>query len=170
MRSTYHGIVLIFSVFILGGPLAFAAEQKVAFVDVAKLFDSYEKTKDSDRVLQDAGKKKEEERDAIVYDIRQLKDELLLLNGDMKSTKQTLLEEKIKGLQDFDRDAKKALSEKRSEVVQEIFKDIDDAIRRLGERQGYDFIFNERALLYHGSKYDLTNPLLEELNKGYKKK
>lgn len=172
-RSTYlFCVVSAFALIALSHPLrAFGAEeQKIAFVDVAKIFDTYEKTKDSDRSLQDAGKKKEEERDAMVYDIRQLKDELLLMTGDMKTKKQELLEEKIKGLQDFDKDTKRQLSEQRSQVVQEIFKDIDAAIKRYGERKGLDFVFNERALLYHSDKYDATSEILEDLNKGAKKK
>jgi len=147
-----------------------ATEAKIAFVHVPKIFDAYEKTSSKDRVLQDAGKKRDEERDAMVYDIRQLKDELLLLTGDMKDKKQSLLEEKIKGLQDFDRNTTMELKEKQNEVIRDIFKDIDEAIARYGEKKGYDYIFNEKALLYHAEKYDVSDDILAELNQGYKKK
>ena len=147
-----------------------AANEKYAYIDAAKLFDGYEKTKEHDRILQDLGKKKEEQRDALVYDIRQLKDELALMNGDMKNKKQELLEQKVQSLQDFDRNAKKDLGEERGKVVREIFSDIDSAIKRFGEKGGYDMIFNEKAMLFHNDKLNATDQILAELNKNYKPK
>lgn len=147
---------------------AWAAGEKYGYVDVAKIFDAYQKTKDQDKVLQDAGKKKEEQRDTLVYDIRQLKDELVLLNGDIKTKKQELLEQKIQSLQDFDRKAKNDLGEERSKVVQEIFADIDAAIKRYGEANKFDLIFNEKALLFRNPSLNITDPVLADLNKNYK--
>ena len=156
--------------FLMTAVPAFAAGEKYAYVDVAKVFDEYQKTKDNDKTLQDAGKKKEEERDAIVHDIRQMKDELALLSEDAKAKKQEALENKMRQLADFDRAAKQDLGERRNKVVREIFKDIDDTIQRYGERKGFDLIFNERALLYHHAKLDVTKDALDELNKNYSKK
>lgn len=155
--------------FLLTGS-AFAEGEKIAYVDVAKVFDEFQKTKENDRVLQEAGKKKEEERDGLVHEIRQIKDEMVLLADDAKAKKQELLEGKMKELQDFDRDARNLLGEQRNKVVQDIFKDIDGAIQRYGERKGLDYIFNERALVYHNVKYDVTKEVIDELNKGYGKK
>jgi outer membrane protein len=152
------------------GSFAFAEGEKIAYVDVAKVFDEFQKTKENDRVLQEAGKKKEEERDALVHEIRQIKDEMVLLADDAKAKKQEILEAKMKELQDFDKDARSALGDQRNKVVQEIFKDIDNAIQRYGERKGLDYIFNERALVYRSPKYDVTKEIIDELNKGYGKK
>lgn len=149
---------------------AYAEGEKIGYVDVAKIFDEFQKTKDNDRVLQEAGKKKEEERDAIVHEIRQIKDEMVLLADDAKAKKQTVLEGKMKELQDFDNDARQSLGEQRNKVVREIFKDIDDTVQRYGEKKGLDIVFNERALVYHNPKYDITKEITDELNKGYKKK
>lgn len=149
---------------------AAGAKDGFAYVDVAKVFDEYQKTKDNDRTLQDAGKKKETERDQLVHAVRQMKDELVLLNDDSKAKKQEELETKIKQLQEFDRAAKKQLGDQRSTIVREIFKDIDDTVKRIGERKGIDVIFNERAMIYHNPKYDLTTEVLTELNKEYAKK
>lgn len=140
-----------------------------AYVDVAKLFDEYQKTKDNDSVLKNMGEEKEKERETIVKEIRALKDELVLLADQAKKEKQDLLDQKIAKLQDFDRDAKRELSENRSKLVKEIFQDIDDVVQKYGEKKGYDMILNERALLYRNEKLDVTADILTELNKGYKK-
>jgi Skp family chaperone for outer membrane proteins len=165
-------IIAIFVFTVLSGFLspAFAEGEKIAYVDVAKVFDEYLRTKDNDRVLQEAGKKKEAERDTLVKEIRQFKDEMALLNSDAKVKKQEALEGKMKELQAFDQDARKSLGEQRNAVVREIFKDIDDAVQRYGERKGLDMIFNERALLYHSPKFDATKDLIDELNGAYAKK
>ncbi|MCB9799333.1 MAG: OmpH family outer membrane protein [Candidatus Omnitrophica bacterium] len=147
--------------------LSAQAAEKYAFINVAEVFDKYQKTVDHDRGLQETGKKKEEERDVIVRTIRQLKDELVLLNDDAKATKQEALDAKIRELQEFDRAAKQELGENRRDVIQEIFKDIDDVVQAYGKREGYDLIFNERALIYRSDKFDITQPVLEELNKTY---
>ena len=149
---------------------ALALEGKSAYVDVAKVFDEYQKTKDNDQQLQAAGKKKEMERDNLVHEIRQLKDEMALLRDDAKVKKQEMLDQKIKSLEQFDQTARQALGEQRNGVVKEIFKDIDDTVQRHGERQGLDMIFNERALLYHNPQNDISKEIVDELNKNYASK
>lgn len=147
----------------------FAANEKVAYVDVAKIFEGYQKTKDNDKNLQDSGKKKEKERDVLVQNVRQLKDELALLAEDARGKKQEELDAKIRELQDFDRNAKRDLGGQRDKVMREIFKDIDDTIQRYGERKSFDLIYNERALLFRNAKFDVTQDVLTELNKSYAK-
>ena len=149
--------------------LVLAAESKVAYIDVEKVFDEYEKTKKFDSELQEEGKGKQAKRDAIVAEIRKLKDEQALLSEDKKKQKQADIETKLKDLDTFDETARKELGEKRNGVMKEIFGDIDKLMRDYGQRKGYDFIFNERALLYKNSKYDETANVLKELNDNYRK-
>ena len=141
----------------------------VALVDVAKVFDGYQKTKDNDTKLQSAGKKKEEERDALVHEVRRLKDEQALLAEDAREKKQEAIDAKVKELQEFDAAARRDLGEKRNQTVREIFKDIDEVVQRYGERKGYDFIFNDRVLLYRSPRFDVSKDVLEELNRSYQK-
>ena len=161
--------ILLFSALILTGGKAFA-ESKYAYVDVTRIFDEYEKTKSYDESLQDALKTKEDDRNQKVNNIRALKDELALLNDEAKIKKQDVLDEKLQELQEFDLKAKRELGQERNTFIREIFKDIDDVVAAYGERKGLDFIFNERALLYKTAQFDITDDILKELNKGYKKK
>ncbi len=161
---------LIFVLFFMNHSSLMAADQaapKYAYVDVAKVFDEYQKTKDNDQTLQAAGKKREMERDNLVHEVRQLKDELVLLREDAKAKKQEQLDAKLKTLQDFDAKAREDLGEQRNKVVREIFKDIDDSVQRYGERKAIDLIFNERALIYHNQQLDISKEIIDELNKNY---
>ncbi len=169
---------IIFSIFVMLTAFAShamaadapAGTMKYAYVDVAKVFDEYQKTKDNDQTLQSAGKKKEMERDNLVHEIRQLKDELVLLRDDAKGKKQEQMDAKVKALQDFDQAARQGLGEQRNQVVREIFKDIDDAVQRYGQRKGIDLILNERSLVYHNAQFDISKDILAELNKEYASK
>ena len=155
--------------FLVGGTAAAYAAEEYGFVNVALVFDKYQKTVDNDKILQEAGKKKEKDRDALVSEIRQLKDELVLLTDDTKAKKQENLDAKIRELQEFDQAAKEELGNTRRDAIQGIFKDIDDVVQATGKRKGLNFVFNERALLYHSDKYDITNEVLTELNNNYAK-
>lgn len=147
----------------------FARAEKIAFVDVAKVFDGYQKTKDNDAKLQTAGKKKEEERDAVVHEIRRLKDEQALLAEDARDKKQEAIDAKVRELQEFDAAARRELGQQRNQTVREIFKDIDDVVQRYGERKGFDFVFNDRVLLYRSARFDVSKDVLDELNRSYQK-
>lgn len=157
---------LIFSFFVAP---ALARAERTAYVDVAKIFDGYQKTKDNDAKLQASGKKKEEERDALVHEVRRLKDEQALLAEDQREKKQEAIDAKVRELQEFDLAARRELGNRRNETVKEIFKDIDDVVQRYGERKGYDLIFNDRVLLYRNPRFDVSRDILEELNRNYQK-
>ncbi|MDP3921540.1 MAG: OmpH family outer membrane protein [Candidatus Omnitrophota bacterium] len=171
MKTLLTILLITLSTVLMATPTAHAAaEPNYAYVDVAKIFDEYEKTKTNDTALQTAGQEKEKDREKMVKDIRALKDELVLLADDAKVKKQEVLDEKIRELQDFDRDARRDLGKQRNDLVRDIFQDIDEVVKRYGERKGFDLIFNERALLYRHDKFDITQDVLKELNKSYGKK
>ncbi len=172
MRLGQTGKWLLSLSFFIFGVLSlpsWAWAEKIAFVDVAKVFDGYQKTKDNDAKLQGAGKKKEEERDALVHEVRRLKDEQALLAEDAREKKQEAVDAKVRELQEFDAQARRELGEQRNQTVRAIFKDIDESVQRYGERKGMDFIFNDRVLLYRSNRFDVSKEVLDELNRSYQK-
>ncbi len=167
MKKTFLiTVALMFTMGAINAKTLLAADE-FAFVDVASVFDKYQKTVDNDKGLQEDGKKKEQDRDALVSEIRQLKDELVLLKEDAKAKKQENLDAKIRELQEFDQAAKEQLGKVRRDAIQGIFQDIDGVVQSIGKRKGVNFVFNERALLYHDAKYDITKEVLDELNTNY---
>lgn len=148
---------------------AFAAEMKVAYVDVAEVFDNFQKTKDQDLILKNAGEAKEKERTAMTNAIRSMEDELALLAADARAKKQELLIEKKRQLEDFDRSTRQQLAEQRDKIVREIFQDIDAVIQDFTAKAGYDLVFNKRVLLAQKKEFDITAQVSAELAKKYKK-
>ncbi|OGW91809.1 MAG: hypothetical protein A3D28_04560 [Omnitrophica bacterium RIFCSPHIGHO2_02_FULL_63_14] len=142
---------------------AFAVE-KIGYVDLARVFDEYHKTKDFDKTLETKGTAKQAERDKMVAEIKKLKDEVELLSAKAKDDKQVVIDEKIKQLQDFDRLTRDALRKERDGMVREILKEIEGVIQVFGKSQGYTFIFNDRVLVFKSESADLTAPVIKALN------
>jgi outer membrane protein len=166
------GIVILTAVmFVAGlfvGPVcekAFAKELKIGYVDLAKVFDEYKKTKDSEKVLEEKGKSKEAERNRLVDEVKKLKDEQALLSEKAKAEKQGAIDMKIKALQDYDSKARNELIKDRNDMLGGIMKDIEKIVNDYAKASGYDVVLNSRMLLYGAEQYDLTAEVLSRLNK-----
>ena len=149
----------------------FAAESgKIAYVDLARVFDEYQKTKEFDKSLEAKGASKQTERDKMVADVKKLRDEAELLSAKAKDDKQVVIDEKIKSLQEYDRSTRDTLRRERDGMVRDILKEIETVIQDYGKAQGYSYIFNDRVLVYKSEGGDLTNPIIKVLNDSYAKK
>lgn len=162
------GLIVVLLIGYMGLSSA-AGKERFATVDIGKVFDEYEKTKKYDQEFQTEGRLKQEERDAIVHEVRRLRDEQALLSEDARQQKQGDIDAKMKELDNFDGEVRKTLGEKRNKAVREVFQDIENLMTQYGERKGYDIIFNDRALLYKSKQFDVTPDILRELNDQYKK-
>lgn len=146
------------------------AEPRVGIVNVDQLFEKYEKTVQFNAQLEKDVSAKQSERDAKVEDVRRMKDELVLLTDENKRKKQDDIDEKIRDLQKFDEKTRDELSGKRDDYMKQILVELDDKVKAYGEKNGYDYILNGRLVLYEKeSKYDITDKLIEEVNKDYAK-
>lgn len=172
MRSIISRVVTILflvSISLSAVSAAFAVGEKIAYMDLAKIFDEYNKTKDLDKQLEDKGTAKQAERDKLVSEIKKLKDELELMSDKGKEDKQAAIDEKIKKLQDFDRESRDALRKERDDMARQILKEIKDTIDEVGKKEGYLLILDSRAILYGREGDDLTNGILKTLNDKYVK-
>ena len=141
----------------------------VGYIDLAKIFDQYEKTKDSDKNLEEEWQSKQSKIKELREEITRLKDEIGVLSESVKAKKQEIIDGKIRELQEFTKEIQDELTSKRNEVVSQILKDIDTVIEEYGKDNGYNLIFNERVLLYHAESLDVTDKIVKILNDSYKK-
>ncbi len=155
---------------IFGVPEGQAAGEKIGYVDLARIFDEYQKTKEFDKSLESKGAQKQADRDKMVAEIKRLRDEAELLSAKAKEDKQAAIDEKIKVLQDFDRNTRDSLRRERDTMVKDILKEIEAVIQDFGKSQGYSFIFNDRVLVYKSEGSDLTPQVVKALNDSYAKK
>jgi outer membrane protein len=164
-------LVLFLAVFSLGIFITVAqAADKLAYVDLSRAFSEYGKTKDYDKALGDKEDSYTAERDKKVNEIKQMQDKMNLLNDKEKEAKKADMESKMKTFQDFDRQKQTDLRKEQDEKMKEILQDIQDAVKEYSTKEGFTFVFNDRVLVYQDKSLDITDQVLEILNKKYPKK
>lgn len=157
----------LFLLFVFFGvtPLStLSAEMKIATIDLSRAFDEFEKTKESDKVLEARANEKKNERDKKVTEIKKLKDELDLLSEQGKEEKEAVINQKVRELQEFDREVRDSLRGERDQMVRDLLKEIDQAMQEYGNEKGYTLILNDRVLLYQDKTLDVTEDILKRLN------
>jgi outer membrane protein len=165
-------VVIVLSVIVLGLGVFLGVAQaadKFAYVDLSRTFSEYNKTKDYDKSLGDKTSVYENERGKKVNEVKQVQDKINLLSDKEKEAKKPELENKIKSLQDYDRQKTTDLRKEQDEKMKEILKDIEDAVKQYAQQEGYTMVFNDRVLIYQDKSMDITDKVLAILNKGYKK-
>jgi outer membrane protein len=162
-------IVVAFVLSIFLSMEALAAE-KIVYVDLAKVFDEYEKTKDYDVKLESEQQGRQGEIDKMVEEIKAMQDKLDLLSEKEKETKQGQIDKKTRELQEFQRNAEIDLREERNEKLKEVLEDIQDVVEELAKKNKYDYILNDRVLLYGNDTLDISAEVLKKLKENYKKK
>ncbi len=166
-KATVFLLWFIFSLTFLVG-IARAAD-KFAYIELRRIFDEYAKTKDYDKVLDQKETTYSSERDKKVNEIKQLQDKINLLSDKEKDAKSGDLQAKIKALQESDKNKLTDLRKESNEKRMEIMKDIETTIKEYSEKEGYTVVFNEVGVLYNAKSLDITDKVMDALNKGYKK-
>ncbi|MCM8782533.1 MAG: OmpH family outer membrane protein [Candidatus Omnitrophica bacterium] len=157
--------ILFLGFFLCGWAIySFAKDIKMAYVDLDRVFEEYNKTKEAYKSLDGKLKDKEAERKKMVDEVRRLKDELELLSDKGKEEKQATIDEKINALGEFDRKAKDEFNKARIEAIRNISKEIDIVIQDYGKSQGYDYIFSSRAFVFGKDEFDITDNIIKILN------
>jgi outer membrane protein len=162
-------LFIFIGIFLFSGLTFAQSAGKIGFVDLSRAFDEYNKTKDFDKELEKKGDIKQVDREKLVKEIRNMRDEMELMNEKARETKEKDIEAKIKTLQEFDQDTKTVLTKERDDMVKDILKEMNSVIQEYGKNQGYSIILNDRVLLYGDPAEDLTDKIIKILNDSYKK-
>ena len=168
-----HGVaVSLFLILptLLTCPIARADEFKVAYVNVGKLFDAYERTKASEAVLEKKGKQKEAEMEGRVTELKKLRESLELLNDKAREAKAREIEAKADELKRFRANTARDLRGERDDIAEQILKEIQTVVTEYGKQHQFSLILDERTMLYGQATYDATDEILTLLNSRYKAK
>jgi len=157
---------MVIGLFLLAGSAQ--AADKFGYIDLSRTFSEYNKTKGYDKNLNDKEKAYTDERDKKVAELKGLQDKFNLLNDKERESKRGELETKMKAFQDSDRQKQEALRKEQDEKMKEILKDIEDAVKKYSEKEGYTMVFNDRVLVYQNKALEITNQIIEALNKASK--
>ena len=146
-----------------------AKEMKIAYIDLSKIFDNYQKTKEYDVVLQKESDGFTQQRDGMINKIRDAQGKLALLKEDEKQKVSADIEKQKADLIEFDKQKRTELAKKRDEKVREILLEIEKIVSDIAKKDGYDYILNDRVLMYADPSQNITDRVLKSLNDSYKK-
>ncbi len=155
-----------------GGRLAIASAAgaeglKIGYVNVGKVFDGYQRTKDSEGILEQKGKQKQTELENRVNELTKLRQSLELLSDQARQTKTREIEEKADALQQLKTKSQRELIRERNEAAKQILDEIDQAVKDYATANGFALLLDERSLLYGQDAYDATAEVLRMLNDRY---
>jgi outer membrane protein len=165
-KRTFFLWAIVVGMFLWAGS-AMAAD-KFAYVDLTKAFSEYGKTKDYDKTLGDKQGVYEAEREKMVTDVKTTQDKMNLLSDKEKESKKGELETKVNALREYDRAKQADLRKEQDDKMKELLKDINEVIKQYAEKEGYTMVFNDRVLVYQNKSMDITDKIIELLNKDSK--
>ena len=142
---------------------------KIAYVDLSKVFDGYQKTKEFDAVLQSEGEAFQKERDAMVQKIQDAQSKLALMNDTQKASMQADIEKQKNDVVAYDKEKRTELAKKRDDKVREILTEIQGIVSDLAKKEGYTYVLNDRVMIYGDPQFNITDEVLKTLNDSYKK-
>ncbi|MGD9486809.1 MAG: OmpH family outer membrane protein [Calditrichaceae bacterium] len=168
-------LVKMLSVVILSLVLAAPAmAQKFAFVQSQRILAEYKEYTDAQNKLDEIRNRYDAEYQQMVKEyntmIQEIDSQSLLLSPEKKEEKMRQAQEKAVQIERYKYEKLGPEGEfyrKNLELTKPIIDKINDLIAKVGEEDGYDFIFDASsgALVHALPKFDITDKILVELNK-----
>lgn len=170
MKSLKAGLlttVLVLSLGVSGAYAQAAGAKKMGVMDLSKVFDNYQRTKDYDVVLEGKTKDYEKARNEKIDKIKELQNKMALLKEDEKEKVNKDLETMRNDLAGFDQAQQTDLRKQRDEKIREILLEVEKVTSDFAKKEKFDIIFNDRVLVYGSEGMDVSAQVLEILNAGY---
>ncbi len=148
------------------GLSAAASAERVAFVDVKKVFDAYNGTKTAkDELKKKIDQEKSEletEKDALDKEASDLESQKSVLSDSAYRSKAEALQVKGRALQDKFQSVTDELQQEEAAQTAQIVQLIKEATSRVARREKYDLVLTTDSLLFGGD--DVTAEVIQEIN------
>ncbi|HGY57127.1 MAG TPA: OmpH family outer membrane protein [Caldithrix abyssi] len=149
--------------------------QKFAYVQSQRILSEYQEYVDVQNKLNEIRNGYDQEYQRMVKEYNDMIEEIdsqsLLLSPEKKQEKMKQAQEKALAIERYKYEKlgpEGELYKKSMEFTKPIIDKINKLIADIGEQEGYDFIFDASsgALVHALPKYDITDLIIEKLNKG----
>jgi len=149
------------------------AQIKMGYIDSQKILDQYkpyqEALREFNRFEEELGREVSKRQNELVQMQETYERQALLLSDRRKQEEQQNIVKKQQELQRFVQEAtdpeRGRLAQKTAELSEPIVMKVNEVIKVVAEGSGYDFVLNTAALAYAKEAHDLTEKVLEALNK-----
>ncbi len=146
-----------------------AQEPKIGYIDLMKVFDEYERTKNSDAELRQKGQQRDGELKSRLKELSDLRKGRELLNDQAREARERQIDEKQDELERFKTTTVRELGRERERLREDISQDITKAVEEYAQTHGYTLVFNGVSLLYAQPGQDITGDVLKLMNSRYQK-
>ena len=141
---------------------------KFGAVDVQKVLNESDAGKKAKSDLESLIKSKQTVIDEKGKAIEKLKNDLekqaSVLSADARKNKEDELEKYVREYQRLVQDSQADVKKKESELTENILKEVQDMIQKIGEDEGYTMIFERGMVIYSNKGIDLTDSVLKKFD------
>jgi len=168
-RHLYRLIVPLACMLAAGTAASAAQVIKLGYVDMDRAFKNYFETEKASANLAKEYDRKQADIDVQKDKIKKLQEELQTKRAILSSERKIELEDEIRSelaqlrssANQADIELRKLTNDQTRTIVEEIRK----IVQQIGTSEGYTVIFDKAAVLYAAPAFDLTEKVLDELNK-----
>ena len=163
------------SLFLFISSFSAFAQMKIGYIRPKYIFDNYEPYQEAQKKIQEFQKiemdKIQKESEDLRKKLEDAQKTALLMSEEMKAQKQQELAKQNEALErTYDELTRPGglLDIKNEELLEPIISDINEVLKRIGDNESYDYIFDAEmgGVLFADEKYDISEYVLEEIKKG----
>lgn len=161
---------------------------KVGIVDLNSVFEKYEKRKSADAQLKEQEKQYQKTINDKKKELISLNEKIQLLDlgSEARRKDEETFERKNMELESYAKFAEKNLMKKYKDYFEGLYKEVCKEVEAIGKREQYDLIIKKeepelqsggiselqfkvgiKTVLYHSEAVDITNKVIDNLNKKY---
>ena len=163
-------VICIFSLFILSGQFAVAADvAKIGVIDLQKVLE----TSAAGKIIQTKLKAENEKMAAdlqkkggeIEKIRKRLERESMVMSKEMREEKEREQRIKINDFKSLQKKYRSELQKLQVQLMQQLQSDVNAITQEIGKKEGYLLIMDKRGIIYAPTSVDLTDKLIQKLNK-----
>ena len=138
---------------------------KFAWIDLEKVIQGYYKNEPIVAKLEKEKEEKEEEIKKLIEEIKVMEGKMALMTESGRRKQEKEIARKRLAVSTLIQEAERDLGLLEIAEMEKMIEEVKERAAKLAEKNGYTFIFLSNTILYKDPALDLTEKLLEELNK-----
>ncbi len=176
MRRDFLILGFFISVFLLSltVPTSSLFAEKVGYVDLFSAMNTCDRGID---MKEEITRRAQELREKIMKKMREIEEfrkdverKSAMLSKEALSEKQKEFEKKMEELDKLKAESDQELSLKKQLFEKEMMDEVKEVVAYVAKKKGVSLVFDKNALVYAPNALDLTDDVIKELNRRYKKR
>jgi outer membrane protein len=156
-----------------------AADLKIGYIDSSRIFAEYKGTEDAQRSFDEEVQVWVKQAETMKAELDSLEKDFtaqsLMLSDARKTEKRQAISDKKAAYETFTQSVwgpQGRIAEKNSQLIQPIIEKINVVLKKIGDEEGYLIVLDSSlgGIVYAAEGIDLSDRVLEELNKGIEAK